>query len=116
MCCLRRHLWFHLDAAQSHTLSPVVSIKNLVQGYGIERAGPEHLLYRGQGLGLLVIGIEVVVLVSKLWAASGALFEQVPREAAAAPPGSHPRLLGCSCVPRLSLLPGPRSPRSSGKQ
>ena len=74
------------------------------------------MLYWGQGLGLLVIGIEVVVLVSKLWAASGALFEQVPREAVAAPPGSHPRLLGCSCVPRLSLLPGPRSPRSSGKQ
>lgn len=42
------------------------------------------MLYWGQGLGLLVIGIEVVVLVSKLWAAFGALFEQVPREAAAA--------------------------------
>ena len=54
------------------------------------------MLYWGQGLGLLVIGIEVVVLVSKLWAASGALFEQVPREAAAAPPGSHPRPSGLS--------------------
>ena len=105
---VHRHLWFHLDAAQGHTLSPVGGIENLVQGYGVEWAGPAHLLYWGQGLGLVVTGTEVVALVSKFWAASGALFEQVPREAAAAPPGSHPRLLGCSCVPRLRLLPGPR--------
>lgn len=82
----------------------------------MEWAGPEQLLYWDQGLGLVVIGTEVVALASKFWAASGALFEQVPREAVAAPPGPHPRLLGCSCVPRLRLLPGPRSPRSSVKQ
>lgn len=91
-------------------LFPVVAVRDLVQGCGVEWVG-EQISSAGSGGSWCAVGVPAAPL---LLEGLGCL-RAAPTVAATTPSGPHPGPLGHPCGPRLSLLPGPGCPRNTAE-